>query len=180
MTTYEVAGWADDDARLELDHERFAYAGNFVTGRPGVAVAREDGSVVAAVSFSPDRTDGTTLRLRYVTVRDDRRGERLGPRLCRFVAGRARDRGYDRVAIAVNNPFAYVALYRAGFGATGEETGMAERVLRAPDPTDRDPAAYRAGLAAFADRDLPERARAFVAERRDGHPPSVVADPGGD
>jgi len=179
VATYHVVGWPDGDARLDLDHERFAYAGKFVTGRPGIAVARED-DVVAAVSFSPDRTDESTLRLRYVTVRDDRRGERLGPRLCRFVVGRARSRGYDRVAIAVNNPFAYVALYRAGFGATGAETGMAERVLAAPDPTDRDPAAYRAGLAAFADRDLPERARALVAERRDGDPPPVVDDPGGD
>ena len=132
--------------------------------------------VLAAVSFSPDRTDETTLRLRYVTVRKDRRGERLGPRLCAFVARRARTRGYDRVAIAVNNPFAFVALYRAGFGATGEQTGMAERVLVAPDPTDRDPAAYRKGLAAFAERDLPEAAQEFVERRRDGEPPVVVAE----
>ena len=185
MAALTLLGWPDDDPRLDLDHERFAYAGKFVTGRTGVAIARaardSDGNeaerdVLAAVSFSPDRTDETTLRLRYVTVRRDRRGERLGPRLCAFVARRARTRGYDRVAIAVNNPFAFVALYRAGFGATGEQTGMAERVLVAPDPTDRDPAAYRKGLAAFAERDLPEAARAFVERRRDGEPPAVVAE----
>lgn len=185
MAALTLLGWPDDDPRLDLDHERFAYAGKFVTGRTGVAIARaardSDGNeaerdVLAAVSFSPDRTDETTLRLRYVTVRKDRRGERLGPRLCAFVARRARTRGYDRVAIAVNNPFAFVALYRAGFGATGEQTGMAERVLVAPDPTDRDPAAYRKGLAAFAERDLPEAARAFVERRRDGEPPAVVAE----
>ena len=185
MAALTLLDWPDDDPRLDLDHERFAYAGKFVTGRTGVAIARaardSDGNeaerdVLAAVSFSPDRTDETTLRLRYVTVRRDRRGERLGPRLCAFVARRARTRGYDRVAIAVNNPFAFVALYRAGFGATGEQTGMAERVLVAPDPTDRDPAAYRKGLAAFAERDLPEAARAFVERRRDGEPPAVVAE----
>ena len=185
MAALTLLGWPDDDPRLDLDHERFAYAGKFVTGRTGVAIARaardSDGNeaerdVLAAVSFSPDRTDETTLRLRYVTVRKDRRGERLGPRLCAFVARRARTRGYDRVAIAVNNPFAFVALYRAGFGATGEQTGMAERVLVAPDPTDRDPAAYRKGLAAFAERDLPEAAQEFVERRRDGEPPVVVAE----
>ena len=194
MAALTLLGWPDDDPRLDLDHERFAYAGKFVTGRTGVAIARaardSDGNVpgrdsdgneaerdvLAAVSFSPDRTDETTLRLRYVTVRKDRRGERLGPRLCAFVARRARTRGYDRVAIAVNNPFAFVALYRAGFGATGEQTGMAERVLVAPDPTDRDPAAYRQGLGAFAERDLPEAAQEFVKRRRDGEPPVVVAE----
>jgi GNAT superfamily N-acetyltransferase len=194
VATLSVLGWPDDAPRLDLDHERFAYAGKFVTGRAGVAVARADApgreaegpadghesDVLAAVSFSPDRTDETTLRIRYVTVREDRRGERLGPRLCAFVARRARERGYDRVAIAVNNPFAFVALYRAGFGATGEETGLAERVLVAPDPTDRDPAAYRAGLASFAERDLPPEARAFVERRRAEEPPGVVAEADGD
>jgi GNAT superfamily N-acetyltransferase len=182
VATLSVLGWPEDAPRLDLDHERFAYAGKFVTGKSGIAVAREDGAgdVLAAASFSPDRTDDATLRLRYVTVREDRRGERLGPRLCAFVAHRGRERGYDRVAIAVNNPFAFVALYRAGFGATGERTGMAERVLVFPDPTDRDAAAYRTGLAAFAERDLPEAARAFVEERRDGDPPAVVDVPGGD
>jgi GNAT superfamily N-acetyltransferase len=175
VATYAVLGWPDESPRLDLDHERFAYAGKFVTGRAGIAVARGDETgVLAAVSFSPDRTDETTLRLRYVTVREDRQGERLGPRLCAFVARRGRERGYDRVAIAVNNPFAFVSLYRAGFGATGETTGIAERVLRYPDPTDRDPAAYRAGLAAFAERDLPDDALEFVEERRDGDPPPVV------
>lgn len=184
MATLSILGWPDESPRLDLDHERFAYAGKFVMGSAGIAVAREpseDGAqdtVLAAASFSPDRTDDSTLRLRYVTVREDRRGERLGPRLCAFVARRARERGYDRVAIAVNNPFAFVALYRAGFGATGETTGMAERVLVHPDPTDRDPGAYRAGLAAFAERDLPADAREFVAARRDGDPPTVVDEYG--
>lgn len=174
MPTVSVLGWPGEDPSLALDHERFAYAGKFVGGRAGIAVAEEAGETVGAVSFDPDRTDDRTLRLRYITVRADRRGERIGPRLCAAVARRALPRGYDRVAVAVNNPFAFVACYRAGFGATGETTGLAERVLRFPDPTDRAPEPYRAGLAAFAERDLPETARSYVADRRDGDPPPVV------
>ena len=174
MPTVSVLGWPGENPSLALDHERFAYAGKFVGGRAGIAVAEEAGETVAAVSFDPDRTDDRTLRLRYITVRADRRGERIGPRLCAAVARRALSRGYDRVAVAVNNPFAFVACYRAGFGATGETTGLAERVLRVPDPTDRAPEPYRAGLAAFAERDLPETAQSYVADRRDGDPPPVV------
>ncbi|MFB6159736.1 MAG: GNAT family N-acetyltransferase [Haloferacaceae archaeon] len=145
-------------------------------GEDPLAGGTGDGPVVGAVAFDADRTDPAVLRLRYVTVRDDRRGERVGPRLCGFVARRARDRGFERVLIAVNNPFAYAALYRAGFGYTGERTGIAELVLERPDPTGRDPERYRAGLAAFGDRDLPDEAAAFVAERRDGTPPDRIAE----
>ena len=174
MTAHELLGWPDDDPRLALDHERFAYAGHFRTGRAGAAVTRAAGDVVAAVAFSPDRTDDATLRLRYVTVRDDRRGERLGPRLCAFVARRGREAGFDRTLVAVNNPFAFVALYRAGFGATGEQTGVAERVLARPDPTGRDPAAFDAGLAAYGERDLPDAAAAYVTRWRGRGPPARV------
>jgi GNAT superfamily N-acetyltransferase len=172
---FAVLGWPPDGPTLDLDHERFAYAGKFVRSTTGTAVARDDGAVVGAVSFDADRTDETTLRLRYVTVRADRRGERIGPRLASLVAARRRERGFERARIAVNNPFAYEALYRAGFVDTGEETGLAERVLERPG--ERDPARYRAGLAAFADRDLSPAETAFVAERRDGDPPARLPDP---
>jgi GNAT superfamily N-acetyltransferase len=174
VAAHDLLGWPADSPRLELDHERFAYAGHFRTGRTGVAVSREAGETVAAAAFSPDRTDDATLRLRYVTVRDDRRGERLGPRLCAFVARRGREAGFDRTLIAVNNPFAFVALYRAGFGATGERTGVAERVLARPDPTDRDPAVFDAGLAAYGGRDLPAAAAAYVERWRGRGPPARV------
>jgi uncharacterized protein (TIGR00369 family) len=95
-------------------------------------VAAADAPLVAAAAFNEDRTDGSVCWIRYVTVRHDRRGEGVGPRLLAFVAARAGERDYDRGRIAVNNPFAYQALYRAGFRFTGEETGMAELVLDRP------------------------------------------------
>ncbi|PSP48205.1 GNAT family N-acetyltransferase, partial [Halobacteriales archaeon QH_7_69_31] len=168
-----VLGWPPDGPTLRLDHRRFSYAGKFVMTTTGKAVLRDpsagsdreyDDAVVAAVAFDADRTDPDTLWLRYVTVCDDRRGEGLGPRLCAFVVERAADRGYDRARIAVNNPFAYEALYRAGFGFTGRETGLAELVLERPTdaPAGRPAAAYREGLDRFRERDLPEAAAAFL------------------
>jgi len=186
--TRRVLGWPPDGPALRLDHERFRYAGKFVMTTTGKAVVRDhaeqtggeaqddeyDDAVLAAVAFNADRTDPDTLWLRYVTVRDDRRGERLGPRLCAFVVDRAADRGYDQARIAVNNPFAFEALYRAGFAFTGRETGIAELVLDRPTdgPADRSTAAYRDGLDRFRDRDLPGPAADFLAAR-----PPERADP---
>jgi GNAT superfamily N-acetyltransferase len=190
---FAVLGRPPDGPRLRLDYRRFAYAGKFVTGAYGVAVARGsppadsatddadlpplpegldpsafvDG-VVAAVAFGEDRTDAATLWLRYVTVRRDRRGEGVGPRLCSFLARRAREWGYDRLRIAVNNPFAYEALHRAGFGFTGETTGLAELVLERPAPSDAD-ARYSDGLDRYRERDLSAAERAFLDDR-DGPP----------
>jgi len=172
---FELLGWPPDGPTLDLDHERFAYAGKFVMGATGKAVARAGGDLVGAVAFSADRTDADTLRLRYVTVRRDRQGEGIGPRLLRFVADRADGRGYDRAVIAVNNPAAYVAAYRAGFGYTGERTGMAELVLAEDAPRTGD--RYRAGLEAFLERDLPEASRAIVKDRQSGGIPEAVDSP---
>jgi GNAT superfamily N-acetyltransferase len=171
-----LLGWPPDGPTLRLDHRRYRYAGKFVmttTGKavvldPTEATGREyDDAVLAAVAFNRDRTEPTTLWLRYVTVRDDRRGQGLGPGLCAFVVERAADRGYERARIAVNNPFAYEALYRAGFGYTGRETGLAELVLerRTDAPAARPAAAYHDGLDRFCERDLPEAAAAFLEAR---------------
>jgi GNAT superfamily N-acetyltransferase len=177
----ELLGWPADGPTLRLDHERFAYAGKFVMSDTGKAVVRADGDVVAAASFSPDRTDADVLRIRYVTVRADRRGEGLGPRLAEFVVQRARERGFAEVKIAVNNPYAYEALYRAGFRYTGDRTGIAELVLaRHLDETvtrpDDGTATYRAGLERFDERDLTDAERAFV-ERQLSTGPPAVGDP---
>jgi len=164
----ELLGWPPDGPRLRLDHERFAYAGKFVMSDTGKAVGRADGDVVAAASFSPDRTDDAVLRVRYITVRADRRGEGLGPALAKFVVERARERGFEAVKIAVNNPYAYEAMYRAGFGFTGETTGLAELVLANPA---ENGGGYRDGLRRFAQRDLDDDERAFVAARLERGPP---------
>jgi ribosomal protein S18 acetylase RimI-like enzyme len=194
---YAFLGEPGSGATLRLDYRAFAYAGKFVVGAPGKAALRTaDGSpavpwwepddslpptvdpsafdddVVAAVSFSPDRTDPDCCRLRYVTVHVARRGEGLGPRLIDRTVTRLAADGYERVRIAVNNPFAYAALYKSGFAYTGERTGIAEFVLERPaaEPAserERDGERYRAGLRAFrdGDRDLDAAERSFVASR---------------
>jgi GNAT superfamily N-acetyltransferase len=169
---FAVLDWPPDGPTLDLDHRRFAYAGKFVIGNTGKAVARCDGSVVAAAAFSADRTDEDTLRIRYITVRRDHQGEGIGPRLLRFVVERGRGRGFEDVLIAVNNPYAYVAAYRAGFAFTGEETGVAETVLEAGGPRAID--CYRDGLLRVAARDLPDEVEAFVERRLDSSVPNVV------
>mgnify|MGYP000143737187 CR=1 FL=1 len=189
-----LLGWPPDAPTLRLDYRRFAYAGKFVLGSTGKAVVREgergegeyDDHLLAAASFDPDRTDPDRLVVRYVTVRDDRRGEGLGARLLAFVAARAADRGYHRVRIAVNNPAAYVAAHRAGFAFTGAETGLAELVCERPSdrPADRDAGVYRSGLDRYRDRDLDDEALAHLDEKAAAGPPSVVgvpddAEPGG-
>jgi ribosomal protein S18 acetylase RimI-like enzyme len=135
-----------------------------------------DDDVLAAVAFNADRTDPGTLWLRYVTVRDDRRGDGLGPRLCAFVADRAADRDYETLRIAVNNPFAYEALYRAGFEFTGRETGLAELVLARPagDPQmDRSERTYQAGLDRYRKRDLSAAETSFLDRKRGTRPPKT-------
>ncbi|MFC5969829.1 GNAT family N-acetyltransferase [Halomarina salina] len=174
-----------EDAAFRLDHEQFAYAGKFVVPG-GKAVALEDGAptsfpdpreeyvtgVLAAVAFSEDRTDADTLRLRYVTVRRDRRGEGIGTRLVTWTTDWAHDRGYETVAIAVNNPYSYESLSKAGFGFTGRETGLAELVMSHPSDRTR----YDEGLALFADRDLTDEELEFVAEKRERGAPTVVSE----
>lgn len=183
---YALLGWPADGPTLRLDHRAFAYAGKFVTADTGKAVVREpdravpdeeyDREVVAAVSFSRDRVRERRLWLRYVDVRRDRRGEGLGSRLARFAVERARERGFEAVHIAVNNPFAYHAMHKAGFGFTGEEAGLAELVLSTAAPRSRS--RYQAGLDAFPAGDLHEEEVAFRRAKADAGPPDVVADPG--
>jgi GNAT superfamily N-acetyltransferase len=176
----ELLGWPPDGPTLRLDYRRFSYAGKFVMSTTGKAVVRAerptdefDESVLAAVAFNEDRTEESALWLRYVTVRADRRGEGLGPALCAFVAERAGDRGYERARIAVNNPFAYEALYRAGFSFTGEETGIAELLLERPtaEPAERSKRSYQAGLDRYRERELSAAETAFLDRKRGAEPP---------
>ena len=183
---YAVLGDAAGGPQLRLDHREFSYAGKFVMTNTGKAVAREekdgaadeneDAGIVAAVAFNEDRTDSTTAWLRYVTVREDRRGEGVGARLARFAAAELRSWGYDRVKIGVNNPFAYQALYKAGFAYTGERTGLAELVL--VHPGERDTERYRSGLDAYRERDdLAPEERSFLDAKAHAEPPDVIDVP---
>jgi GNAT superfamily N-acetyltransferase len=191
---FRVLGW--DNVAFRLDHRQFAYAGKFVIENGKAAALEPDAppfsaqpgpregpveAFLGAVSFDPDRTDESVLRLRYITVRSDRRGEGIGPRLAAFVAARADARGYDRVRIAVNNPFAFEAVYKAGFRYTGRTTGIAELLCERPAgplpdehvgsrSTDR----YRAGFARYAERELAAAERAFCERAEDRGPPPVI------
>ena len=171
---FELLGWPPDGPTLRLDWRRFSYAGKFVMSSTGKAVARSAGDVVGALAFNEDRTDPNTLWFRYVTVRDDDRGEGIGPKLLVFALDRADERGYERVKIAVNNPFAYEACYRAGFGFTGETTGVAELVLAWP--SDTDPTRYQDGLDIFRGRDLSPEETTFLDERTESRPPGTTPD----
>jgi GNAT superfamily N-acetyltransferase len=169
---FAVLGDPGDGPTLDLNHEAFAYAGKFVVSNTGKAVAREGDEVIAAAAFNEDRTDEDCAWIRYVTVREDRRGEGIGPRLLDHVAKYQSGRG-KRVRIAVNNPFAYEAAYKAGFGYTGEETGLAELVLERPAETGAE--TYRDGMSAFEKRtDLTPDERRFVSSRGDSDPPERV------
>ncbi|MFC4359063.1 GNAT family N-acetyltransferase [Halobium salinum] len=141
------------------------------------AVFEED--VLAAAAFNEDRTDPGVLWIRYIDVADTRRGERLGTRLALFVRERAKERGYRRLRIAVNNPFSYEALYKAGFGYTGRQTGLAELVLEYP--AERDRPTYQCGLDVFRERDLDPAEHDFL-DRKEGMdaPPVLDAPMDGD
>jgi GNAT superfamily N-acetyltransferase len=186
---YALLGWPEDGPTLRLDHREFPYAGKFVMSSTGKAVAYgpeagasdDPAAILAAAAFDPDRTDVDTLKIRYLTVRDGARGDGLGARLAVFVTTRAADRGFQRVAIGVNNPFSYEALYKAGFAWTGEESGLAELTLARPagDPAERDPERYRDGLDVFRGRDgLSEAEWTFLDDRRGADPPALIPEPG--
>lgn len=152
---------------------------------------RFEDDVVAAISFNADRTDESCLWLRYITVHRQFRGLGLGPRLAAMVVERARKRDYDLFRIAVNNPFAYQALYRAGFEYTGRQTGLAELLLERngdkenarsthedggneTEQDERDISRYQSGFDVFRDRDHSDAERRFLERKRDTVPPDPV------
>ena len=173
---FELLGFSRDKPTLDLDHERFAYAGKFVVSRTGKTAVRDGEDLVGAVAFSADHGRTDAIRLRYVTVREDRRGEGIGPRLLRFTAERLQT-CTDEVLIAVNNPIAYQACYRAGFVWTGTETGMAELLLRYEPGDTRAVGQYREGFRVFERRDLPPAHQRLLDRHITATPPTVVTDP---
>jgi len=135
--------------------------------------------ILAAIAFSPDRTDRSTLKIRYLTVRDDCRGDgqQLGPQLVAFLTSKAATAGYDRIAIAVNNVFSYHALYKAGFTYTDRETGLAELVLARPigEPAVASQSGYQRGLNVFREREgLSAAETEFLGDHSDAVPPRLL------
>lgn len=177
---YSFCGWPSDRPTLDLPHEQFAYAGKFVVERTGKAIARDHAdappSIVGAVSFNRDRGVSNGARIRYLTVREGYRGNRIGPRLVQYLCTQVATT-YDAVRIAVNNPIAYVAMYRAGFGYTGETGGLGETILELPAP-DRSSKRYWNGLAQFDVDVLPDRHQTILHRERSRDPPSVISPPG--
>lgn len=188
-----------DGPTVRLDWQQFAYAGKFVTTATGKAVARDTtlldesptanespesatestgsqtvaSDVVGAAAFNPQRGAPTRLRVRYLTVRRDRQGAGIGSRLLAYLATRAGSRGYETVAIAVNNPAAFVAAAKAGFGFARQETGLADLVCdrAAGGPPERvDASAFREGLRRFRDRSESDVTSAYIS----GGPPDPV------
>ena len=170
---FKLLGWPEDKVTLELDYRAFPYAGKFVLPQTGKAVIRENGKIIAAASFSANRTDETELWIRYLSVRHDAQGSGHGANLCRGIINHAIAQGYATVTIAVNNPYAYETAYRAGMAFTGQETGIAELVLSTDCERSLD--RYQDGLSRFADRDGIDEA--FIAEKHARGPPTVIERP---
>lgn len=171
---FSIRGWPEEGPTIELDWRSFSYAGKFVMSNTGKAVVTRDGTILGALSFSEDRTDSNRAWIRYVTVRDDVRGRGIGARLTAFGVARLRSR-YDRIRIGANNPYSYEAFYKAGFGYTGERSGLAELVLEVP--SERPPRRYQRGHARYLQRDLEPEVRDFAIGRIDGGPPPLVEVP---
>lgn len=175
---FVLLGDVDDGPTLRLHHEEFAYAGKFVMSNTGKIVARDADEILGAIAFNQNHDDSTTAVLRYVTVRESCRGERIGPKLLRFAGDTLSDQ-YESVTIAVNNPIAYEAAYRAGFVWTGEQRGIAElELVYQPDST-RDTERYQEGFGIFGARDLPTEHQRLVEQYEDSEPPAIVAVPDG-
>ena len=173
---FVVLGWPPDGPVVELDYEVFPYAGKFVMTSTGKAVVRDE-QLLAAAAFDADRTTETRLRIRYVSVHREYQGQGVGPRLLRFVAERARSRGFRTVWIAVNNPYAYEAAYRAGFEFTGEQTGIAELVCAYEPVGPVDSTRYHEGLDVYRQRELSGAESAFLDTREEMDPPTIVSVP---
>ena len=171
---YAVISFPGEEHHLALDYREFPYAGKFVSNNLGVAVAREEGELLAVASFNEDRSAGDTARIRTISVRTDRQGEGIGTDLLAGLQRWLRDRGFERIRMAVNNPHAFQAAYKAGFCYTGEQSGLSELVMELPGM--RSVAAYRAGMALFDDL-VPEDMQTYVDEREHGDPPPMASSP---
>lgn len=137
----------------------------------GKALLFDANTCIGITAFSFDRTCETRIWLRYVSVHDDYQGRGIGPRFLRTTAVELLDEG-ESIRIAVNNPFAYQAAYKAGFVFTGEQTGIAELILEHPGIRSNE--MYLEGLNTFQDAShLSPREQSYATEKHTEAPPPV-------
>ena len=165
---------------LELPHERFAYAGQYRMRRYGKAVLTSrpsrpmrPGYIIAAVTTDRHRRHRDRLVVRTMDVRRDRRGHGWGPSLLVSLLPTAHAAGYRTIQIHVNNPFAYIAVSKAGFGWTGRSTGLAELVMTRPTdrPATTPQGRFAAGLSVYRRRRPTPAGRRVIARYHRGLAP---------
>ncbi len=132
MYTFEIVSQPGTTDTIELDHRIFPFAGKFGQRQTGTAVLKEDDSVVAALSFSPDRNQPHWCRIRYLAVARDRQGEELASRLAEQFVEWCATAGFEQLLITVLNPYLVVSLARVGFGFTGENGPTGGVILAHP------------------------------------------------
>ncbi len=145
--------------RLMLDHEEFSYAGKFRLPTKKVVARECDGDIVAVLSYDEER-GSDAARIRYLSVRDDRQQEGVAAELVERASDRLLD-DYPAVRISVNNPYAYEAVHRAGFGYSGDTGPRDEVVMGRPSDDPR----YEEGLRKLLEADLPEEQRRYVRQK---------------
>lgn len=154
-----LSGESDD---LELPHQQFPFAGKFGRRQTGTAILSEEGELVGAIAFSPDRTDETTCRIRYLAVRRDRQQEGIATDLVATFTDWAVDGEFERVCIAADTPYAAVAVARAGFAYTGEVAPRGEVVFCYPGDGDTH---LESALSRLLERSLPTAQERFIRAR---------------
>lgn len=152
-----------DDPDVELDHGRFPYAGKLTTRDVGLILGRDRGEVVAAASYSIDRTDEDRCVIRYIAVRRDRQGEGLGTELLAATPGILFDRRFDSIKMAARSPYALVAAVRAGFCVIEERAPDGSPFVSYPPTTASG--SLESGFTALQKLSLTADHREYIADR---------------
>ncbi len=138
LMEFVVMGGLYGGPPVVLEEEKFSYAGKFMMKDTGKIVCKIEDEIVAAASFNFDRNDKKIAWVRYISVRKDKRLKGIGHSLIIYVTEKIIGEFPDCVRVAVNNPIAYNAFYKAGFEYTGDEVGLCELILEYPkNQTDR-------------------------------------------
>ncbi len=165
----------EEATSIVLPQEEFAYAGQYRMQRYGKAVLtrRPDlptaaAAIIAALTTDRHRVHHDRLVVRTIDVRRAERGNGWGPLLLRSVLPAVATAGYTTVQINVNNPFAYIAACKAGFGWTGRTTGLAELMMTRPTdrPSTWSRGRFIAGLSLYRRRRLATASRGLIARYR--------------